>query len=402
MTQLRPKSTVTSVSGRSVPSEDRSRLQAELSRAKGQMEPGEICAYNQTRESFIGMHVAAGDFSPASLSDRMATLKPNSGAGMWMAPFRGIPAAEVRVPVDLLYLDEACQVIEAVEFFPTFQVSPSSSSAASVLAVPTHSIFSSHTQPGDQLMLCTADELEWRLERLGGAPALGGGRHSAPASPALGPVLVRGGRKEPAGPAPLREEPDRTIDPAPVALVREEPKAAAALPEPQQPPTQKPEQQHPAKQPGTRHEKPWMDPARRPAKSPLGRLGSWLFPGSADPRNKARLPVDGLVAHFFTGGAPQAHEIRDVSPTGFYVVTAERWYPGTVIRMTLTKPGKGQQSAKRSITVHARSVRWGNDGVGLEFVPEAPKSRHGQRTPLDGADSELLGHFLKHLGDGSL
>lgn len=364
------------------------------------MEPGEICAYNQTRESFIAIHIVAGDFSSASLSDRMATLKPNSGAGMWMAPFRGITATEVRVPVDLLYLDEASRVIEAVEFFPTFRVSASSPPAASVLAVPTHSIFSSRTQPGDQLMLCTADELGWRLEQLGGVAALSGGMQSAPASPALGPVLVRGGRKEPASPALPREEPARTKDPAPVPLVRQEPKVAAALSEPQPAPTEKPETEHPSKQADPRQEKPWMDPARQPAKSPLGRLGRWLFQGNDDPRHGARRPVEGLAAHFFTGGAPQAHAVRDVSPTGLYVVTAERWYPGTVIRMTLTKPGKGVESAKRSITVQARSVRWGNDGVGLEFVLEAPKSRHGQSNPLDGADREVLGHFLNGLSDG--
>jgi hypothetical protein len=402
MKQLRLKATVTSMPGRGAPSEERSPVQAELSRAKAKMEAGQICAYNQTRECFIGMNVEAGDFSLPSLSERLASLKPNSGTGLWMVPFRGIPVTGVRVPLDLLYLDEACHVIEAVEFFPTFQVSASSPAAASVLAVPSHSIFSSKTQPGDQLMLYAADELELRLERLGDAAGLGGGMHSAPAGRALGPVLVRGGSREPASPVLLREQQDKMLDPAPLPLVREEPNAAAVLPEAQQPPARKPEQQQPPKRTDAQHEKPWLDPARQPAKSPLGLLGRWLFQGNADPRKRGRKPVDGLVAHFFTGGAPQAHEVRDVSATGLYVVTAERWYPGTVIRMTLTKTGNGQEPGKQSITVQARSVRWGNDGVGLEFVLEAPRGpRQGQPSSLDGADSELLGHFLKRLGDGS-
>lgn len=401
MAQLRPNAKVTTMPGRSVPSEDRTPVQDELSRVKAQMEPGQICAFNQTRESFIGVHIVAGDFPPAGLGDRMAALKPNSGTGMWMVPFRGIPATEARVPLDLLYLDENCQVIEAVEFFPTFRVSASSPTAASVLAVPTHSIFSSKTQPGDQLMLCTADELEWRLQSLRDMARPGGGVQSAPTGLVLGPMLVRGSLKEPASPAVLREPTEKKIDPPPPPIVREEPAAVAIPPAAPEPPVRRPEPKPPAKQVAPASAKPWMDPSRQPAKSPLGLLGRWLFPGDGDPRKRARRPVDGLVAHFFTGGAPVAHEVRDVSPTGLYVVTSERWYPGTLIRMTLTRQGKGQEPTKRSITVLAKSVRWGNDGVGLEFVVEATKSRNGQPSALDGADSEVLAHFLKSLGEGN-
>jgi hypothetical protein len=109
----------------------------------------------------------------------------------------------------------------------------------------------------------------------------------------------------------------------------------------------------------------------------------------------SRLPVAGLVAHFFTGGAPQPHEIRDMSLTGLYVVTTERWYPGTLIRMTLTRQDTGQSISDRSITVQAKSVRWGNDGVGLEFVFAPPKSKRDARSPLETVDSAELQAFLK-------
>src|ERR1700679_3561774 len=147
------------IAGRSVPANDSSPLQLELEKAKAQMEPGQICAFNQTRQCFLGMFVIAGDFSLASFQDWLATLTPNSSAGMWMAPFRGIPASQVVTPLDLLYLDVQCRVLEPVEFFPTYRVSPSTPPAASVLALPAHAIFSSQTQAGDQLILCTADEM---------------------------------------------------------------------------------------------------------------------------------------------------------------------------------------------------------------------------------------------------
>jgi hypothetical protein len=78
-----------------------------------------------------------------------------------------------------------------------------------------------------------------------------------------------------------------------------------------------------------------------------------------------------------------------------YVVTAERWYPGTVVRLTLTNTDSEEQPAERSITVEAKAIRWGNDGVGLEFVLQnAQKLRRGQPSTFDGADSKQFDQFL--------
>jgi hypothetical protein len=406
MGQSVPISGGTARADRIPPSEGLSRLLTELSRVNGQLEPGQVCALNQDRETFLGLRVVAGDLPMASFIDWITTLTPNSGAGIWLNPFRGIPADEVRSPMDLVYLDQDCRVISVVEFFPTYRVSPSAAPAASVLAVPTHSIFSSHTQPGDQLVLCPAAEMEWQLERMAQTGSMGG-VYPAGGAHALRPVLVRDELKTPARPAPVREMPARIADPVPVPatpVVREESKAAAVLPEVQSGLDLQPEPQPvppstqalpAAKSP--KDEKPWMDASRTPAKKPLGKLGSWLFPDPPDPRKMLRQPVEGLVAHFFTGGAPQAHEIRDVSPTGFYLVTAERWYPGTLIRMTLSKPDIGQSPADRSITIQARAVRWGNDGVGLEFVVEPGRSRRGPASPLENVDAGQLAEYLKRV-----
>jgi len=125
-------------------------------------------------------------------------------------------------------------------------------------------------------------------------------------------------------------------------------------------------------------------------------LSRMLSPEPADARKAARQPVAGVVAHFFTGGAPIAHEIRDVSVTGLYVVTAERWYPGTIIRMTLSKPDVGQSPAERSITIQAESMRWGNDGVGLRFILAAPgKAGKSVVDGLGAVDVKRLSNFLK-------
>ena len=102
----------------------------------------------------------------ASLEERLAERELRSGEGLWLNPFHGIPMTGLISPLDLIYLDEECRVIEAVESYPTFLASPSRPQATSVLVFPAHSIYSSQTQAHDQLVLCVAEEMEGRLERI--------------------------------------------------------------------------------------------------------------------------------------------------------------------------------------------------------------------------------------------
>jgi hypothetical protein len=103
----------------------------------------------------------------------------------------------------------------------------------------------------------------------------------------------------------------------------------------------------------------------------------WLYPDlhldqvkqkRSTVRRAVRLPMPGLVAYFFTGGAPRPHPIKDISVTGFYMCTTERWLPGTIVRVTLQMVDSNGDGGLDSITVHSRVVRWGPDGGGFEFV----------------------------------
>jgi hypothetical protein len=105
----------------------------------------------------------------------------------------------------------------------------------------------------------------------------------------------------------------------------------------------------------------------------------WLYPEvrfqlpfqettPSDRRRTSRLKKPGLVAYYFTGGPPRAHGLSDISVTGFYMHTEERWMPGTIIRMTLQLIDSKGEDPTDTITVHSRVVRWGPDGEGFEFV----------------------------------
>jgi hypothetical protein len=93
-----------------------------------------------------------------------------------------------------------------------------------------------------------------------------------------------------------------------------------------------------------------------------------------------------IVAYFFNGGPPVPNSIRDISLDGMFLYTTERWYLGTIVRVTLSD--QRLPSAVRSIAVNAMAVRWAEDGVGLCFIfqkekPRQPKPRRGSSPPVD-------------------
>jgi hypothetical protein len=324
------------------------------------MESRQHSAFNQTRSSFLGLNVVVGDFSFSSLANWLLKLTPDSGAGLWLAPFRGLPSTNECIPFDLVYLDANCRVIDLVESFPHSHLSPSSQPAASVLVLPSKVISSSNTRRGDLLVICAADELTRRRSLAGGARS----RIHAVASPFQGP-----GR-------PIERE---QLFADGEQSQRDHPSEDAALCVASMP-----------------IENTQVNGSVKITPSRKGFLARWFSPIPADRRTAPRTLVDNLVASFWTGGAPTVNPVRDISSSGLYVVTTERWYPGTVIRMTLTMRMVVEEALETSICVCAEAMRWGNDGVGLRFtVDHHLKKGLEQYQPVEGADRGQLDQFLR-------
>jgi uncharacterized membrane protein (UPF0127 family) len=129
------------------------------------MERRTYCVYNQTRETFLSLAVTAADTTFTRLKGLIGRLRLRADEGIWLVPSRGIHTLGVMVPLDLIYLDENLQVVHLEEYFPTFRIAPIRRQAASVLELPTHTIYSSETQIGDQLVVCVADEMDHWLGR---------------------------------------------------------------------------------------------------------------------------------------------------------------------------------------------------------------------------------------------
>jgi hypothetical protein len=94
--------------------------------------------------------------------------------------------------------------------------------------------------------------------------------------------------------------------------------------------------------------------------------------------------------------------IRDISGSGLYVVTEDRWYLGTQILMTLSKPAGAVAHEVNSISMHAIAVRWGSDGVGLAFVLRDSGNQHQPSSSFEGADRKQFEQFLIDLKSGTL
>ena len=131
------------------------------------------CVYNQTRECFLSLGVTPADTTFTRLKGLIGRLRLKVDEGLWVVPSCGIHTMGVLFPLDLIYIDENHQVVHVIEHFPRFGISPLKTQAASVLELPTHTIYSSQTQPGDQLVICVAEEMESRINKEGVAELQG-------------------------------------------------------------------------------------------------------------------------------------------------------------------------------------------------------------------------------------
>ncbi len=320
------------------------------------METRKYCVYNQTRESFLSLGVCVADTAAKQLKVLMDSLSIQANAGLWLTPFRGVPATKGLTPVDLIYLDEDNRVIQAIESFPNHAIEPTREQPASALVLTGHTIFSTQTEPGDVLLICAADEMEKRLAGSSSGAAL-----SATAS---GSAAARSS-------AAAVQEPSSEIDQA--AELQSAQKRLA--------------------------QKDSIDTDALQKASWFIRFLRWL---STDRRGSKRHPLPGLVAYYWTGGAPQAFHISDISTNGLYLLTDERWFPGTMILMTLQRTNTDGDDPDDFISVLTKVIRWGTDGVGLSFVPSNTVDLNsGEPLPETGVGRKALHRFIQRVQEPS-
>ena len=123
------------------------------------------------------------------------------------------------------------------------------------------------------------------------------------------------------------------------------------------------------------------------------RLFSWLknwISRPSDRRRAIRYSAQRFTAFYWDGAAPLGHETRDISDTGIYLCTTDRWYPGTVITLTLkVRVEDDDVSSELAISVHSKVVRYGDDGVGMQFVWSKPEERNAFRRFIRQCEKDI-------------
>lgn len=131
-------------------------------------------------------------------------------------------------------------------------------------------------------------------------------------------------------------------------------------------------------------------------------MKNWFEELMSEHRLRAQRHIEPrLVAFYWDGAVPMPRYIRDVSNTGLYLVTEQRWYPGTLITMTLQRTEKSEDGSKHSIAVRAKVIRPGEDGAALAFVFPKPEDARAISSVVVGgvglADKKTLDLFLQPL-----
>lgn len=129
-------------------------------------------------------------------------------------------------------------------------------------------------------------------------------------------------------------------------------------------------------------------------KDPLmKRFMRWLVP---DQRVANRHAMPPLTAYLGQVRTSKEFKVGDVSVAGFFMLTEERWIPGTGFPVTLERTDEAGQG--RTLTVHATVVRTAEDGVGFSFLSPTEEEPHTSGSPASTkVDLSRVAQFLKGL-----
>jgi uncharacterized membrane protein (UPF0127 family) len=117
-----------------------------------------VYVYNKTREAFVATEAVVADGYITRLVGLLGKTKrwARFGAGLWIVPSRGVHTIGMLFPIDLVFLNKEKEVIHVEEHVRPFRISKVVLKAASVLELPTHTIYRTGTRVGDWLEISSS------------------------------------------------------------------------------------------------------------------------------------------------------------------------------------------------------------------------------------------------------
>lgn len=122
----------------------------------------------------------------------------------------------------------------------------------------------------------------------------------------------------------------------------------------------------------------WLGKVLKPDSNTVSASLNWLEKFVAPEADRAeRRVVQQFAAYRWNGSTLVQGMVRDISSSGLYLITDERWQPGTIIALTLQREGPLDPDPTRRVTTQTKVIRCGPDGVGLSFLwaKDDPQSR---------------------------
>jgi hypothetical protein len=387
------------------------------------------CIHNKTGDKSIssGVNVINATLEPlAILKVLIEGLAANQTTGIWLTNMVGIPMVPRISPFDLVYLDKDHRVVKGVELLPSSEFPPFKKPSVSALVLPLKTYVSTKTKQGDQFIFTEIEDesiaeideetvqpkksadgkpgdetLPAAVMEVAESPAetfpVNGKAHSIEPGASEGEEQVE--FEEASVPAVPRKrwvlennhrKPERTDEPPALEF----PSANhSRSEETKEPPEPQPEPEFvPAGSVEEVENSPiFPEPVSATRSIPRfaistkqemeestakGRHGAvtrflrWLYPAvyETDRRIGIRIPIPDLVAYDVSSGMPRAFEVNNVSSSGLFLITEERWPAGSLVSLSMQREGPHESHIDHQVQFDAETVRWGANGVGLAFV----------------------------------
>lgn len=115
--------------------------------------PRKTYAYNRTRQAFLASELRIADTHWSRLKGLIGTTTQDftSGQGLWIVPSQGVHTMLMRYPIDVLYLDANNHVLHIEENVQPWRVTPVNMEAATVLELPSRTLWNTGTALGDEI-----------------------------------------------------------------------------------------------------------------------------------------------------------------------------------------------------------------------------------------------------------
>jgi hypothetical protein len=377
------------------------------------------CIHNKTRDKSIssGVNVINATLEPlAILKVLVEGLAANETTGIWLTNMVGIPMVPRISPFDLVYLDKDYRVVKGVELLPSSEFPLFKKPSVSALVLPLKTYLSTKTKQGDQLVFTEIEEEpiteieeesvqpEEPAEEAPPGAAIELAETPAEIFPVNGkPHSIELDAREADEQGKQTDLNEASVVTAPrrewvLTKSHHQSKETEDLPEPESisaATEDLPEAESISTDPAAEVENPTYlpDPLSTTSSIPrftisakletendessakesermVTRFLRWLYPGAyeTDRRIGRRIPIPELVAYDVSSGVPRAFEVDNVSSSGIYLITEERWPTGSLLSLSMQREGPHETHIDQQIQFQAETVRWGAKGIGLAFI----------------------------------